>query len=120
MSMKRLWVHEVLRVYGDRLVDETDSRWLVEQIRRTIKEHMDDDMDRLFQDLQDKPGAEITEVQLRNLIYCDFHDPLAEQKLYVEVEDWDELAEAVEEYLTEYNDISKTPMDLVLFRYVFN
>lgn len=118
--MKRLWVHEVLRVYGDRLVDETDSRWLVEQIRRTIKEHMDDDMDRLFQDLQDKPGAEITEVQLRNLIYCDFHDPIAEQKLYIEVQDWDELAEAVEEYLTEYNDISKTPMDLVLFRYVFN
>lgn len=118
--MKRLWVHEVLRVYGDRLVDEADSRWLVEQIRKTIKEHMDDDMDRLFQDLQDKPGVEITEVHLRNLIYCDFHDPIAEQKFYIEIQDWDELAEAVEEYLTEYNNISKTPMDLVLFRYVFN
>lgn len=118
--MKRLWVHEVLRVYGDRLVDEADSRWLVEQIRKTIKEHMDDDMDYLFQDLQDKPGAQITEVNLRNLIYCDFHDPIAEQKLYIEIQDWDALAEAVEEYLTEYNDISKTPMDLVLFRYVFN
>jgi len=118
--MKRLWVHEVLRVYGDRLVDEADSRWLVEQIRRTIKEHMGEDMDRIFEDLQDKPGAEITEVQLRNLIYCDFHDPIAEQKLYVEIEDWDALSEAVTEYLDEYNDISKTPMDLVLFRYVSN
>lgn len=118
--MKRLWVHEVLRVYGDRLVDEADSKWLVEQIRKTIKERMDDDMDYLLQDLQDKPGAEITEVNLRNLIYCDFHDPIAEQKLYIEIQDWDALAEAVEEYLAEYNDISKTPMDLVLFRYVFN
>ncbi|XP_077275021.1 dynein heavy chain at 36C [Temnothorax americanus] len=117
ISMKRLWVHEVLRVYGDRLVDEADSRWLVEQIRKTIKERMNDDMEHLFQNLQDKPGAEITEVNLRNLIYCDFHDPIAEQKLYIEIQDWDALAEAVEEYLTEYNDISKTPMDLVLFRF---
>jgi len=84
------------------------------------KEHMGEDMDRLFEDLQDKPGAEVTEVQLRNLIYCDFHDPIAEQKLYIEIEDWDALSEAVTEYLDEYNDISKTPMDLVLFRYVFN
>lgn len=118
--MKRLWVHEVLRVYGDRLVDEADSRWLVEQIRKTIKERMNEDMDYLLQDLQDKPGAEITEVNLRNLIYCDFHDPIAEQKLYVEIQDWDALAKAVEEYLMEYNNISKTPMDLVLFRYTFN
>jgi len=106
----------VLRVYGDRLVDEADSRWLVEQIRKTIKERMDDDMDRLFWDLQDEPGTKITEVQLRNLIYCDFHDPIAEHKMYIEIQDWDALAEAVEEYLAEYNDISKTPMDLVLFR----
>ncbi|KYM93367.1 Dynein heavy chain 7, axonemal [Cyphomyrmex costatus] len=117
VSMKRLWVHEVLRVYGDRLVDEADSRWLVEQIRKTIKERMGDDMNRLFRDLQDEPGAEITEVHLRNLIYCNFHDPIAEQKLYVEIQDWDALAEVVDEYLAEYNDISKTPMDLVLFRF---
>ncbi|XP_028047400.2 dynein heavy chain 7, axonemal [Monomorium pharaonis] len=117
ISMKRLWVHEVLRVYGDRLVDEADSRWLVEQIRKTIKEHMEDDMDYIFQDLKDEPDAELTEVNLRNLIYCNFHDPIAEQKLYTEVQDWDSLAKAVEEYLVEYNDISKTPMDLVLFRF---
>lgn len=110
----------MLRVYGDRLVDETDSKWLVEQIRKTMKEYMDEDMDRLFEDLVDERRAQVTEVHLRNLVYCDFHDPIAERKLYIEIQDWDALAEAVEEYLTEYNDISKTPMDLVLFRYVFN
>lgn len=114
-----MWVHEVLRVYGDRLVDEADCKWLVEQIRKTIKERMNVDMDYLFQDLLDKPGAEITEVNLRNLVYCNFHDPLAEQKLYVEILDWDALAEVLHEYLAEYNEFSKTPMDLVLFRYVF-
>ncbi|XP_025270954.1 dynein heavy chain 7, axonemal [Camponotus floridanus] len=117
ISLKRLWVHEVLRVYGDRLVDEADSKWLVEQIRKTMKEYMDEDMDRLFEDLVDERRAQVTEVHLRNLVYCDFHDPIAERKLYIEIQDWDTLAEAVEEYLAEYNDISKTPMDLVLFRF---
>lgn len=109
----------MLRVYGDRLVDEADSKWLVEQIRKTMKEYMDEDMDRLFEDLVDERRAQVTEMHLRNLVYCDFHDPIAERKLYIEIQDWDALAEAVEEYLAEYNDISKTPMDLVLFRYVF-
>lgn len=114
--MRRLWVHEVLRVYGDRLVDETDSKWLVSQLRETMKERMQDDMDLLFADLLDETSTQLTEVHLRNLIYCDFHDPMADQKLYIEIHDWDELALAVEEYLAEYNSISNTPMDLVLFR----
>ncbi|KAL6424720.1 hypothetical protein ACFW04_009998 [Cataglyphis niger] len=115
--LKRLWVHEVLRVYGDRLVDETDNKWLVEQIRKTMKEYMDENMDALFYDLVRKPRAKVTEVHLRNLVYCDFHDPIADQKLYMEITDWDALAEAVEEYLIEYNEMSRTPMDLVLFRF---
>ncbi|EZA62718.1 Dynein heavy chain 7, axonemal [Ooceraea biroi] len=117
MDVKRLWVHEVLRVYGDRLVDEADSKWLVEQLRKTIKERMEDDMDRLFEDLLDDPHGLLTDMQLRNLIYCDFHDPIADRKLYMEIKDWDVLSEAVEEYLIEYNEISRTPMDLVLFRF---
>lgn len=60
---------------------------------------------------------QITELQLRNLVYCDFQDPLADKKLYVEVDDWDKLALIVEDYLTEYNELSRTPMNLVLFRF---
>lgn len=41
----------MLRVYGDRLVDDHDIKWLVEQIRRTMLEYMDDNLDHLFQDL---------------------------------------------------------------------
>lgn len=115
-DMKRLWVHEVLRVYGDRLVDDTDSKWLVQQMRKTIAERMDDDMDSLFKDLTEDTDAQLTEIQLRNLIYCDFHDLIADRKLYMEIQNWDQLALAVEEYLEEYNSISSTPMDLVLFR----
>jgi dynein heavy chain len=98
------------------LVDDADNKWLIEQLRKTIRVHLEEDMDLLFKDLLDDVDV-LTEVQLRNLIYCDFEDPYAEVKLYREVKDWDKLAAAVHEYLAEYNDISRTTMDLVLFRY---
>lgn len=143
-SLKRLWVHEVLRVYGDRLVDDNDTKWLVEQIRRTMSEYMDDNLDDLFQDLLIARAdtvrsplthacfecyispvfvlncdLKVTEMELRNLVYCDFQDPLADKKGYVEVADLDYLAIVAEEYLAEYNTISRTPMNLVLFRFEF-
>ncbi|KOX76420.1 Dynein heavy chain 7, axonemal [Melipona quadrifasciata] len=116
-SLKRLWVHEVLRVYGDRLVDDNDTKWLVEQIRQTMSEYMDDNLDDLFQDLLIARADTVTETELRNLVYCDFQDPLADKKEYIEVADLDYLAILAEEYLAEYNTISRTPMNLVLFRF---
>nr|XP_033343017.1 dynein heavy chain 7, axonemal [Megalopta genalis] len=116
VGMKRLWVHEVLRVYGDRLVDDADVKWLVDRIRVTVSTYLDDDLNRMFESLSDKNGM-VTETELRNLIYCDFQDILADKKLYQEVANLDNLTSTVEEYLGEYNSISRTPMNLVLFRF---
>lgn len=62
-------------------------------------------------------STQVTDQHLRNLVYCDFDNPMAERKMYVEVQALDKLAEVVEEYLAEYNSITKKPMNLVLFRY---
>uniref|UniRef100_H2Y7L2 AAA+ ATPase domain-containing protein n=1 Tax=Ciona savignyi TaxID=51511 RepID=H2Y7L2_CIOSA len=89
-SIKRLWFHEVLRVYYDRLVDDTDKKWLFDHLKE-----VDD---------------------LRSLMFCDF-TPKNENKLYVEVENIDKLREVVEGHLDEFNNMSKKPMNLVIFRF---
>lgn len=49
-------------------------------------------------------------------MYCDFANPKADQRNYIEVNDFVTLTEIVEGYLNEYNNMSKKPMNLVLFR----
>lgn len=50
-NMKRLWVHEILRVFGDRLIDEIDISWLIQQTSVTLNNRMEVSLDDLFKDL---------------------------------------------------------------------
>lgn len=115
-SMRRLWVHEVLRVYGDRLVDDNDRHWLFTSICEQLKAHMNSEPKELFERFVPK-DRDIVEADFRQLIYCDFTNPKADTKNYIEVQDVEELRSVVEAYLVEYNNMSKKPMNLVLFRF---
>lgn len=115
-SMRRLWVHEVMRVYGDRLVEDSDRHWLFGAICDKINTHMNRTPEMLFERLIPK-GKKLTESDLRRLIYCDFANPKADNKNYIEVLDLENLRNVVEAYLVEYNNMSKKPMNLVLFRF---
>ncbi|XP_011505820.1 PREDICTED: dynein heavy chain 7, axonemal [Ceratosolen solmsi marchali] len=116
LQLKRLWVHELLRVYGDRLVDDADNTWLVENIRNVLLNRMEENLDELFSDFASESNS-ITDLELRNLIYCNFQEPNTDTKLYSEVSNIDKLTSVVDQYLEEYNAVSKKPMNLVLFRF---
>lgn len=50
-------------------------------------------------------------------MYCDFTNPKADTRNYLEVQDIEELRYVAESYLVEFNNMTKRPMNLVIFRY---
>lgn len=115
-AMKRLWVHEVFRVYYDRLVDDADRKWLYSFVVNVTKEHLGENFQSLFTSLDTDKTGDITEDKLRSLMFCDFGDPKNEARKYMEVKDFNLQRQLLENSLEEYNQINKRPMHLVLFR----
>ncbi|XP_071822297.1 dynein axonemal heavy chain 7-like isoform X1 [Apostichopus japonicus] len=116
-AMKRQWVHEVFRVYYDRLVDDEDRAWLTTFVKETVGKELKENFNQLFGHLDFDQTSNITEDDLRSLVFCDFQDPKNENKNYVEVADVEKLRGIVESHLDEFNNLSKKPMNLVMFRF---
>ncbi|KAF2360955.1 Dynein heavy chain AAA module D4 [Trinorchestia longiramus] len=115
--MKTLWVHETMRVFSDRLVDSKDRQWLLNQTADACSRHLHQDFHELLQHLDQDHDGIVTENDLRSLLYCDFADPKCETRQYVPVTDLEALRGVVEGYLSEFNNMSKKPMSLVMFKF---
>lgn len=62
----RLWIHEVLRVFYDRLVDDKDRDWMIAYLQKMTKQYFKKDFNLLFHQLLEGTGAEkITQFELR-------------------------------------------------------
>ena len=120
---KRLWVHEVFRVFYDRLVDDKDRQWLIDQLKSTVQKHLGEDFEALFEPLLSTPegqeqGPVITHEHMRRCFFGDFLDAEAaepSERRYGEVSDVPKLLSTMEEYLIDHNATSKRPMNLAMF-----
>ncbi|CAL1529521.1 unnamed protein product, partial [Lymnaea stagnalis] len=83
-SIKRLWLHEVNRVFSDRLIDDDDRTWLYNCGREVIFSVLKEDFDKLFAHLDTEEVGRVSEDNMRSLIYSDFTDPTGDQRLYQE------------------------------------
>jgi dynein heavy chain len=116
-TLTKLWVHEVYRVFYDRLIDDRDRAWLHELLKKMLKDHFKEDFTNVFKHLSTGGGV-VSEDDMRSLLFGDYMKPDAVEKLYEEVTTIDELTSVVEVALDEYNNTHKNRMNLVIFRYV--
>eukprot|EP00929_Paragymnodinium_shiwhaense_P104537 TRINITY_DN6904_c0_g1_i1.p1 TRINITY_DN6904_c0_g1~~TRINITY_DN6904_c0_g1_i1.p1 ORF type:complete len:2672 (+),score=812.80 TRINITY_DN6904_c0_g1_i1:23-8017(+) len=116
----RLWVHEVYRVFGDRLTDQQDRLWLLDRCRTLTKSCFAMGFDELMKHCDLDGDGKITTVdEARNLIFGDMcSQPAAPNRPYTECSDLAELQKQVESHLEQYNMMSTKKMDLVCFLYM--
>ena len=95
----RLWMHEVTRVYNDKLIDQNDRDQLIKIIQENVKKS--------FEDLNQ------TALNRTPLMYCHFAGGMGDAK-YKPVKDWPNIKQILETSLEAYNE-SNAAMNLVLF-----
>eukprot|EP00117_Sycon_ciliatum_P023820 scpid1450/ scgid20157/ Dynein heavy chain 3, axonemal; Axonemal beta dynein heavy chain 3; Ciliary dynein heavy chain 3 len=115
-KLSRLWIHEVYRVFYDRLVDDGDRVMFFGMMKEQVNEHFKVTLDKLFLHLA-TPGKALEDDNMRSLFFGDYMSPEADVKTYDEVADLSELTATMESYLDDYNQMSKAPMALVMFRF---
>ncbi|TNN39931.1 Dynein heavy chain 12, axonemal [Liparis tanakae] len=117
-TMVRLFVHEVFRVYYDRLVDDGDRAWFYRLMDGVLRDHFKESFDQVFDHL--KQGSRLVEEDMRGLLFGDYMHPELEdaERRYAEVPSVESFSEVVQSCLEEYNRTHKNRMDLVIFRYV--
>ena len=69
----RLYVHEVYRVYYDRLVDDNDRQWLFDLMQKIVKQHFKEDFQVVFKHLAS--GSKVTDDNMRSLLFGDYMKP---------------------------------------------
>ncbi|XP_071037846.1 dynein axonemal heavy chain 3 [Parasteatoda tepidariorum] len=110
----RLWVHEVYRVFYDRLVDDKDRQYFFEMLSKTTNLHFKQPLNKILAHLSE---GTLEDSDIRNLFFGNYMYPEEDTKIYDEVQDLDQLSQVMNGYLEDYNQMSKTPMHLVLFKF---
>ena len=99
----QLYLHEVQRVYRDRLVNDDDRSWFDDLVKRLVPKFFSVEW------------ADVVKVEVGHLIYGDFMVPGADPKLYSEITDTTRMVQVVEESLEDYNATFTKKMPLVMF-----
>ena len=104
LDMVKIWMHEMIRSFGDRLICDEDRNWLKEMLHEEIlntKDYEIKDINEIYKGLE-------------KIIYCDFCAGM--DRPYIQVTDIKGFITRVEDKLKEFNDEFKNKqMPLVMF-----
>jgi dynein heavy chain len=102
-SMQRLWVNEVSRVFGDRLINKQDEKWFTDIVMDNLGKAFRSPLE--YDDLFGE----------RKVMWSDILKIEASIRLYEEIRDVPKLLKIINNYLEEYNISSSVKMNLVFF-----
>ncbi|XP_008290011.1 dynein heavy chain 3, axonemal [Stegastes partitus] len=111
----RLWIHELYRVFYDRLIDSNDMERFFIIIKEKTSDFFKLSLEKLLSHLS--PDGKVVDESIRSLFFGDYAKPDSDTKVYDEITDLQALQEVMEFYLDEYNNCSKAPMSLVMFKF---
>ncbi|XP_067915582.1 dynein axonemal heavy chain 3-like [Heterodontus francisci] len=117
-KLMRLWIHEVYRVFCDRLVDTQDRKLFFHIVKNVVQTQFKEKINNLFNHVV--IGRDLSDDDIRTLFFGDYMSPKTNEKrkkAYNEITDMNELKNTIEHYLDEFNRTSKAPMDLVMFNF---
>lgn len=114
----RVWVHEILRVFYDRLVDEKDRGWFYILLKKVTKEFMKDTFESALDPYQDDSG-EVSEDNVKRMMFGCYLDTesLEGERRYEEIPTKEIFVNVAIAMLAEYNAMHKAKMNIVLFDY---
>ncbi|XP_053614808.1 dynein axonemal heavy chain 12 [Plodia interpunctella] len=114
----RVWVHEILRVFFDRLVDDIDRTWFFDILKKVTREFMKDTFDSALDTYQSENG-EVTQETVRKMMFGTYLDTesLEGERKYEEIPSKEVFLNVALAMLAEYNTMHKAKMTIVLFDY---
>ncbi|KAK3881286.1 hypothetical protein Pcinc_014272 [Petrolisthes cinctipes] len=116
-KLVRLWLHEVYRVFHDRLCDEDDRLEFFKIVREIGQRIFRLQLSSVLSHLVTEEDVLVPH-HLNNLIFGDYMIPDAETRVYDEVQNVNDLSKVMKGYLEEYNVENKSTMSLVMFPYL--
>jgi dynein heavy chain len=101
-SLRRLWVHECMRVFQDRLTTPDDRKWFKELLEKELKDTLSSSWEETIGD--------------STVTFCDFVDTSKDPRLYEEVVSMPKIFKTVEDVIDDYNATTSKQMKLVMFQ----
>lgn len=98
-SLARVWRHECVRVFCDRLITEEDKKLVMDKIEEMVHQNFPNEASNILSD---------------PTIFGDYKSPEEEAKLYEDYYNYTSMRPYFEDMLTNYNE-RNSPMNLVLF-----
>lgn len=113
----KIWFHEMMRVFHDRLIENSEREWIFSQLTEEIEETFKDSLDQLFETYVNDEGN-VTLESMNKLVFGCYFDLDAEpvNRRYEET-NFEKLIDFARSNLDEYNATQKRKLSVILFSY---